>query len=102
MTESEAKKEIEHNVFCNTDNFEMTISKECYKTIINALNKQIARKPNKTIDKTCSIQNEVNVCPVCNYYLTPIHFIPIDENKVKGTDKVSYCEICGQKIDYNE
>ena len=44
MTESEAKKEIEHNVFCNTDNFEMTISKECYKTIINALEKQIAKK----------------------------------------------------------
>ena len=43
MTEREAKKEIEHNVFCNTDNFEMTISKECYKTIINALEKQIAR-----------------------------------------------------------
>ena len=40
MTEIEAKKEIEHNVFCNTDNFEMTISKECYKTIINALENQ--------------------------------------------------------------
>lgn len=40
MTEIEAKKEIEHNVFCNTDNFEMTISKECYKTIIKALEKQ--------------------------------------------------------------
>lgn len=40
MTESETKKEIEHNVFCNTDNFEMTISKECYKTIINALENQ--------------------------------------------------------------
>ena len=41
MTEIEAKKEIEHNVFYLTDNVEMTISKECYKTIINALEKQI-------------------------------------------------------------
>lgn len=49
MTESEAKKEIEHNVFCNTDNFEMTISKECYKTIINALEERIARKTDEYV-----------------------------------------------------
>ena len=41
MTEIEAKKEIEHNAFYLTDNVEMTISKECYKTIINVLEKQI-------------------------------------------------------------
>ena len=41
MTEIEAKKEFEHNAFYLTDNVEMTISKECYKTIINALEKQI-------------------------------------------------------------
>ena len=41
MTEIEAKKEIEQNVFYLTDNVEMTISKECYKTIINVLEKQI-------------------------------------------------------------
>ena len=64
MTESEAKKEIEHNVFCNTDNFEMTISKECYKTIINALNKQIARKP------VC-IEDKMWCCPVCDNHLLP-------------------------------
>ena len=69
---------------------------------INALKKQIAMKPNKAIDKTWGIENEVNVCPVCDYYLTSVHFISIDENEVKGTDKVAYCETCGQKIDYNE
>ena len=69
---------------------------------INALEKQIAMKPNKAIDKTWGIENEVNVCPVCDCYLTSVHFISIDENEVNGTDKVSYCETCGQKIDYNE
>ena len=69
---------------------------------INALKKQIARKPNKAIDRTWGIENEVNVCPICACYLTSVHFISIDENEVKGTDKVSYCESCGQKIDWNE
>ena len=62
MTESEAKKEIEHNVFCNTDNFEMTISKECYKTIINALENQIPKKP-------YCIEDKMWCCPVCNNHL---------------------------------
>lgn len=81
MTEIEAKKEIEHNVFCNTDNFEMTISKECYKTIINALEKQIPKKIAK-----------YDVCPVCNNNQSTTWYYV-------GS---SYCEICGQKLDWNE
>ena len=81
MTESEAKKEIEHNVFCNTDNFEMTISKECYKTIINALEKQIPKKIAK-----------YDVCPVCNNNQSTTWYYV-------GS---SYCEICGQKLDWSE
>ena len=74
MTESEAKKEIEHNVFCNTDDFEMKISKECYKTIINALEKQIAKK-----------MDSFN-CPICRYYF--------EDGEIHN-----YCPKCGQKID---
>ena len=81
MTESEAKKEIEHNVFCNTDNFEMTISKECYKTIINALEKQIPKKPIK--DKYVP---ELDFCPECGTEVT----------------NCNYCPLCGQKIDWSE
>ena len=80
MTESEAKKEIEHNVFCNTDNFEMTISKECYKTIINALEKQIPKKPTK--DKYVP---ELDFCPECGTEVT----------------NCNYCPYCGQKLDLN-
>ena len=94
MTESEAKKEIEHNVYCNTDNFEMTISKECYKTIINALNKQIARKP------VC-IEDKMWCCPVCDNYLLP-KWIKYPTELMPKTEGLPYCMSCGQKIDWNE
>ena len=94
MTESEAKKEIEHNVYCNTDNFEMTISKECYKTIINALNKQIARKP------VC-IEDKMWCCPVCDNHLLP-KWVKYPTELMPKTEGLPYCMSCGQKIDYNE
>ena len=93
MTESEAKKEIEHNVFCNTDNFEMTISKECYKTIINALKKQIPKKPTpidyeKYMDtvKNALFLKGAYWCPNCNHVVKC------------GT----YCSDCGQKLDWSD
>ena len=94
MTESEAKKEIEHNVFCNTDNFEMTISKECYKTIVNALNKQIARKP------VC-IEDKMWCCPVCDNHLLP-KWVKYPTELMPKTEGLPYCMSCGQKIDWNE
>ena len=94
MTDSEAKKEIEHNVFCNTDNFEMTISKECYKTIINALEKQIQKKP---IMKPYyeDMEEEYLCCPTCGEILTDR--IPMD-NK----DFYFHCLNCGQKLDWSD
>ena len=93
MTESEAKKEIEHNVFCNTDNYEMTISKECYKTIINALEKQVPKKPTpidyeKYMDivKNALFLKGAYWCPNCNHVVKC------------GT----YCSDCGQKLDWNK
>lgn len=94
MTESEAKKEIEHNVYCNTDNFEMTISKECYKTIINALNKQIARKP------VC-IENKMWCCPVCDNHLLP-KWVKYPTELMPKTEGLPHCMSCGQKIDWSE
>ena len=87
MTENDAKKEIEHNVFCNTDDFEMKISKECYKTIINALEKQIKKKVERY---SCNTIGEMTFnCPSCNleYYVTDY-------------EDFNYCPNCGQKIDW--
>ena len=94
MTKSEAKKEIEHNVYCNTDNFEMTISKECYKTIINALNKQIARKPD-------CIEDRMWCCPVCDNHLLP-KWVKYPTELMPKTEGLPHCMSCGQKIDWNE
>lgn len=82
MTENDAKKEIEHNAFCNTDDFEMKISKECYKTIINALERQIAKKV------IVSPYNNMKYCPICEVSVTGMYF--------------DYCVECGQKLDWSE
>ena len=94
MTEREAKKEIEHNVFCNTDNFEMTISKECYKTIINALEKQIPKKPD-------CIEDRMWCCPVCDNHLLP-KWVKYPTELMPKTEGLPHCMSCGQKIDWNE
>jgi uncharacterized protein with PIN domain len=65
-----------------------------------ALEKQIPKKPNKAIDSTCGIKNEVHVCPVCDYYLTEVHFIA--PQKIEPNKKITYCENCGQAIDWSE
>lgn len=89
MTEIEAKKEIEHNVFCNTDNFKMTISKECYKTIINALKKQIPKKATLEADGYADghLVYDTWICPLC------------EKRYEVDYDNYDYCPNCGQKID---
>ena len=94
MTEREAKKEIEHNVFCNTDNFEMTISKECYKTIINALEKQIPKKPD-------CIEDRMWCCPVCDNHLLP-KWVKYPTELMPKTEGLPHCMSCGQKIDWSD
>ena len=93
MTESEAKKEIEHNVYCNTDNFEMTISKECYKTIINALNKQIARKPIFDFNSSDTLSRFHCDCG-------KIIWVHHDIGTMDNNDAPNYCSNCGIKLDW--
>ena len=87
MTEIEAIEVIEHNVFCNTDNYEMTISKECYKTIINALEKQVPKKPKKSQSKLRYLGTYM--CPSCG-------------GDFSGTGVASYCYHCGQRFKWND
>ena len=62
--------------------------------------KQIAKKPNKTIDSSWGIKKEVHVCPACDYYLTEVHFIA--PQKIESNKKITYCETCGQAIDWSD
>lgn len=95
MTENEAKKEIEHNVFCNTDNFEMTISKECYKTIINALEKQIPKKPIFDFNSSDTLSRFHCTCG------TSIN-VHHDIGTMDNNDAPNYCSNCGLKFDWNK
>lgn len=75
---------------------------EARNMAVAALEKQIPKKPNKAIDKSWGIKKEAYVCPVCDYFLPKIHFIPIEDMGYSAGKKTSYCETCGQKIDWNE
>ena len=89
MTESEAIKEIETSIelakMC-TQNFERTKEIEAYAMAINALEKQIPKKPHKNFEKFSGVW-----CS-CGKYLGKGYFI----------DKPSYCTDCGQKLDWSD
>ena len=103
MTESEAIKEIETSIelakMC-TQKFERTKEIEAYAMAIKALEKQIPKKPNKTIDSSWGVRKEAHTCPVCDYYLTEVHFIA--PQKIESNKKITYCETCGQAIDWSD
>ena len=68
--------------------------------IVQALEKQIPKKPNKTIDSSWGTQKEAHTCPVCDYYLTEVQFIA--SKKIESNKKITYCETCGQAIDWSD
>nr|DAJ03554.1 MAG TPA: Protein involved in formate dehydrogenase formation [Bacteriophage sp.] len=108
MKESEAIK------ICNTIGFATSFSNpqgiplnttkeeltEGMRIAIQALEKQIPKRPNKTIDSSWGIQKEVHTCPVCDCDLTEVYFIAPQESKIK--EKITYCEACGQAIDWGD
>ena len=67
---------------------------------IQALEKQIPKKPNKTIDSSWGVKKEVHVCPVCDYYLTEVHFI--EPQKIESNKKITHCEPREQAIVWSD
>lgn len=79
MTENEAIKEFQQNIDMP---FGSNISREASELAIQALEKQIPKKPDFTEDKKFAL------CPCCNG---------------KGLlDKQKYCDNCGQKLDWSD
>ena len=80
MTESEAIKEFQDNIDLP---YGVTVSDEASRMAINALEKQIAKKPK---ERDCIGFNTLT-CPVC-----------------KGTLYLyePYCDNCGQAIDWSD
>jgi hypothetical protein len=75
----DALREVLHQVYRNTDDFEMRISKDCYKLIIEALEKQI---PKKLKDDGWLY------CPICGRDVL--------------MDRFDYCPDCGQALDWSD
>lgn len=61
MMYEDALREVLNRVYRNTDDCEMRISKDCYKLIREALEKQIPKKP---INEECYY-----ICPCCGRVL---------------------------------
>ena len=90
MTNEEAFREVLHQVYRNTDDFEMRISKECYKLIIEALEKQIPKKP---INEECYY-----ICPRCRDDLG----VSDDDIFIYELSMPKYCSNCGCVLDWTE
>lgn len=93
MMYKDALVEVLNRVYRNTGNCEMRISKDCYKLIREALDKQIPKKPyfGEVLD-----YKGLNgyLCPICRNWLLYPDEIP--------NSRDSFCSFCGQKIDWSE
>ena len=79
MNSQEALHEISTMVYRNTDNFEMRISKDCYKNIVNALEKRIPKRVHLHHSR------EKGICPNC---------LSVEDTSA------NYCRCCGQLLDF--
>ena len=106
MTESEAIEKLKNmRLYMQIEdkNNDCKFTEDDYKAndkAIQALEMQIPKKPNKTIDSSWGVEKEVHVCPACDYYLTEVHFIA--PQKIVSNKKITYCETCGQAIDWSD
>lgn len=72
-----------------------------YEEMIEPLKREIQPerdipiKPYETTDIAWGIPNKQAVCPKCDYYLGHVVFLGDGKGK-----KVTYCETCGQAIDW--
>ena len=89
MKYEEALHEISTMVYRNTDDFIMRISKDCYKSIINALEKQIPKKPIPIYSNLYPFHLVTHKCPNCK-----------TDDLGNNEYRFNYCEECGQALDW--
>lgn len=95
----DALREMLYQVYRNTDDFEMRISKDCYKLIREALEKQIPKKP-QYVDTRFrhhgrkmsdgSSLDKCYKCPNCSGHIFHIF------------DSEKCCKYCGQALDWSD
>lgn len=112
MKEQKAKEYLEHMLWCMGDEPPENLTderdikewedehrriKETFIVAIRTLEKQI---PNSPIYRSCRCEDGVEetwICPNCT--------IDLDVNGGlfrRHVDQIRYCELCGQRIDWNE
>lgn len=64
--------------------------------IREAAEKQKPKRPMSGVEKSWGHEKEAHICPVCDYYLPQTYFIG------EGNKKITYCDNCGQAIDWSE
>lgn len=89
MMYEDALREILNRVYRNTDDCEMRISKDCYKLIREALEKQIPKKP---INEECYY-----ICPCCRNDLGTWEDLFYEDFPMS-----KYCSNCGCALDWSE
>lgn len=99
MTASEAIETIQFDLEIGGE-IQSQVMHDAIDVAIQALEKQIPKKPNKTIDSSWGTQKESHTCPVCDCDLTEVYFIAPQESKIK--EKITYCEACGQAINWGD
>lgn len=86
----DALREVLNRVYRNTDDCEMRISKDCYKLIREALEKQIPKKP---INEECYY-----ICPCCRGDLG----VSDDDIFIYELSMPKCCSNCGCMLDWTE
>ena len=93
MTESEAIEELKHSIVSyevqNRNNITCDLTREVLNMAINALEKQIPKKPAE-MKPTDKLLQEYFACPICGGW------VGMDEYLNK------FCAGCGQAIDWSE
>ena len=85
MTTKELAKDLKEHIGCG---IEVPLYDEELEVVVEALEKQIAKKPKKTgIEGYRYV--DVYICPTC-------------KGNFSGTRIADYCYHCGQKLDWSE
>ena len=85
MTTKELAKDLKEHIGCG---IEVPLYDEELEVVVEALEKQIAKKPRK-IEVEGYRYTDVYKCPTC-------------EGNFSGTGIAYYCYRCGQKLDWSE
>ena len=87
MTESEAIKILQRDLEIQLENKALPDGIEAIQIAIQALEKQIPKKPVKSENQVARYVNTY-YCPICNLGIT-------------GTNIAKWCYHCGQKLDWS-